>query len=66
MNSAFIAKMEHVLWLYQQVYDPEYPVVCFDERPCFHIGDLVEPISMQTGNEKKSTMAMRKKVHVLY
>jgi DDE superfamily endonuclease len=53
MNSAFIAKMEQVLWLYQQVYDPEYPVVCFDERPCFLIGDSVEPISMQTGKVKK-------------
>jgi hypothetical protein len=25
------------------------PVVCFDERPCFLIGDVVEPISRQTG-----------------
>jgi DDE superfamily endonuclease len=53
MNSAFIAKMEQVLWLYQQSYDPEYPVVCFDERPCFLIGDSIEPISMQTGKVKK-------------
>lgn len=53
MNSAFIAKMEQVLWLYQQPYDSEYPVICFDERPCFLIGDSIEPISMQTGKVKK-------------
>jgi hypothetical protein len=41
--------MERVLWLYAQPYDERYPVVCFDERPCFLIGDEVEPLSMQTG-----------------
>ncbi len=60
MNSTFIAKMEQVLWLYQQIYDPEYPVVCFDERPCFLIGDSVEPISMQTGKVKNEHYAYEK------
>lgn len=41
--------MEKVLWLYALPYDEHYPVVCFDERPCFLIGDEVEPLSMQTG-----------------
>lgn len=41
--------MEKLLDLYAQPYDPDYPVVCFDERPCFLIGDKVEPIAMQTG-----------------
>ena len=35
--------MEHLLWLYAQPYDPRYPVICFDERPCFLIGDVVAP-----------------------
>lgn len=60
MNSTFIAKMEQVLWLYQQIYEPEYPVVCFDERPCFLIGDSVESISMQTGKVKKEHYAYEK------
>jgi hypothetical protein len=30
--------------------DEHHPVVCFDERPCFLIGNGIEPISMQTGN----------------
>jgi hypothetical protein len=45
--------MEQVLWLYSLPYDEAFPVVCFDERPCFLIGDEVEPISRQTGRVKK-------------
>jgi len=41
------------LWLYALPYDPSYPVVCFDERPCFLIGDRIEPIAMQTGQVRK-------------
>ncbi len=41
--------MEKVLWLYGLPYDERFPVVCFDERPCFLIGNEVEPLSMQTG-----------------
>lgn len=41
--------METLLWLYVLPYEEAYPVVCFDERPCFLIGDEVEPLSMQTG-----------------
>jgi transposase len=41
--------MEQVLWLYAQPYDERYPVVCFDERPCFLIGEAVSPIPMKEG-----------------
>ena len=41
--------MEKILQLYALPYDADFPVVCFDERPCFLIGDTVEPIAMQTG-----------------
>lgn len=49
VDAAFIARMEEVLNLYAQPYDPEYPVVCFDERPCFLIGDMVEGLAMKAG-----------------
>jgi hypothetical protein len=49
VDAAFLGAMEKVLWLYAQPYDERYPVVCFDERPCFLIGDEIEPLSMQTG-----------------
>jgi hypothetical protein len=45
--------MEKVLWLYALPYDECYPVVCFDERPCFLIGDVVEPLSMQSAKVAK-------------
>ena len=41
--------MEKVLWLYAQPYDSRYPVICFDERPCFLIGDTIMPLPMTNG-----------------
>jgi len=34
-------------------YDEDYPVVCFDERPCFLIGDTIDPIPMKSGKPAK-------------
>lgn len=45
--------MEHILWLYAQPYDPSFPVVCFDERPCFLIGDTLLPRPMRKGEIEK-------------
>jgi len=52
--------MEQLLWLYALPYDPKYPIVCFDERPCFLIGDRIEPIAMQTGKLRKEHYAYEK------
>jgi hypothetical protein len=52
--------METLLWLYAQPYDEAYRVVCFDERPCFLIGEEVEPISLQTGKLAKQHYAYQK------
>lgn len=52
--------MERILWLYSLPYDPAYPVVCFDERPCFLIGDAIDPIAMQTGQVRKEHYAYQK------
>ena len=52
--------MEHILWLYAQPYDPKHPVVCLDERPCFLIGDVIEPIAMQSGQVRKEHYAYQK------
>ena len=61
MDSIFIAKMEKILALYALPYDEKYPVVCFDERPCFLIGDCIEPTAMQTGKVKKEHYSYEKK-----
>ncbi len=41
------------MWLYAQPYDPYYPVVCFDERPCFLIGDTLLPRPTRKGEIAK-------------
>jgi hypothetical protein len=60
LDSRFLVCMEELVWLYALPYDPQYPVVCFDERPCFLIGDRVEPIAMQTGQVRKEHYAYEK------
>lgn len=52
--------MEQILKLYALDYDEFYPVVCFDERPCFLIGDIVDAIAMQTGQVRKEHYAYEK------
>lgn len=52
--------MEKVLWLYSLPYDEQYPVVCFDERPCFLIGEVVDAIRMQTGKVRKEHYSYEK------
>jgi hypothetical protein len=52
--------MEQILALYALPYDPIYPVVCYDERPCFLIGDQIEPVAMQTGQVRKEHYAYEK------
>jgi hypothetical protein len=52
--------MEQILALYALPYDPAYPVVCYDERPCFLIGDQIEPIALQTGQIRKEHYAYEK------
>lgn len=45
--------MERVLWLYSLPYNPEYPVVCFDERPCMLLGEVVAPLPVKEGHVRK-------------
>jgi len=52
--------MEQILWLYALPYDPDYPVVCYDERPCFLIGDRIEPLALQSGQVRKEHYAYEK------
>ena len=43
--------MEKVLDIYEQPYDSRRPIICFDERPCQLIGDILVPIPMKPGQE---------------
>jgi len=53
IDAAFLARLEQILALYALPDDPAYPVVCFDERPCFLIGDTLLPRPMRKGEIRK-------------
>ena len=60
VDSAFLAKMEDVLDVYAQPYNAAYPVVCFDERPCFLIEDTMAPLPTQEGKIAKEHYSYKK------
>jgi hypothetical protein len=45
--------MERVLDYYERPRDPNYPVVCFDERPYQIIEDIVQPMPIKEGEAKR-------------
>ncbi|OGX61330.1 MAG: transposase, partial [Omnitrophica WOR_2 bacterium RIFOXYC2_FULL_45_15] len=45
--------MEKVLDIYEQPYNPLRPVICFDERPCQLLGDVLMPIPMKPGRVER-------------
>jgi len=60
MDASFLARMEQVLYLYALPYCEQYPVVCFDERPCFLIGDSVAGLEMKAGRVARQHYAYEK------
>lgn len=52
--------MEQLLWLYSLPYDPAFPVICFDERPCFLIGEAVAGLAMKAGQVARQHYAYEK------
>jgi DDE superfamily endonuclease len=45
----YIWHMEDVLEHYARPYDPLHPLICYDERPCQILGDVLEPLPMKPG-----------------
>jgi hypothetical protein len=60
LDSRFLAHMEALLLLYRLPYDLQHPVVCFDERPCFLIGDTLATLTMKSGRVCKKHYADEK------
>ena len=52
--------MEEVLDVYEREYDPQKPVICFDERPSQLIDDVVEPIPMKSGQSQRQDYHYRR------
>jgi transposase len=53
ITAAFLSCMENILRLYRLPYDARFPVVSFDERPCFLIGNVIQSLAMKPGQVKK-------------
>ena len=45
--------MEEILDLYEEPYDPNRPVVCFDERPCQLLADVRDPLPIEPAGRPK-------------
>lgn len=45
--------MEDVLELYAEPYDPQHPVVCFDERPCQLVSEVRTPVPARPGRPRR-------------
>jgi DDE superfamily endonuclease len=60
MDANFIARMEQILHLYGLPYDATFPLVCFDERPCFLIGETVAGLGMKASQVARQHYAYEK------
>jgi hypothetical protein len=60
ITAEFLARMEKVLATYARPYNPKRPVICFDERPCFLIDDVLLPIPMSEGQSKREHYEYKK------
>ena len=52
--------MERILWLYRLPYNALRPILCYDERPCFLIGELVQGKPMSEGQIAKEHYSYEK------
>lgn len=53
--------MEDVLGVYERPYDPAYPVICFDERPCQLVENLLTPLPMKPGHPLREDHEYKRK-----
>jgi hypothetical protein len=53
VSAEFVAAMEDVLELYAEPYDPQQPVVCFDEVPVQLIAETRRPLPAQPGQPER-------------
>ena len=60
MNGEFVAAMEDVLDLYAEPYDPDRPVVCFDETSTQLLADVREPLPAQPGRPRRQDYEYRR------
>ena len=52
-NAEFVCAMEDILSVYMRPYDPDRPVVCFDELSKQLVKETRQPIPPETGKEER-------------
>ena len=60
VGGEFVAAMEDVLDLYAEPYDPDRPVVCFDETSTQLLADTRPPIPVQPGQPRRQDYEYRR------
>jgi hypothetical protein len=53
VTADFLWRMEHILDLYAEPYDPERPVLCFDEMPYQWLDNVYEPWPAAPGQVRR-------------
>ena len=53
IGAEFVWRMEDILDLYAEPYDPHYPMVCFDEVPYQLIGEKQKSLPLQPGKPQR-------------
>lgn len=53
ITGSYLWHLEDVLDQYARPYDPLRPLLCFDERPCFLIGDVGAILPLSPGKAKR-------------
>ena len=52
-NAEFVCQMEDILQLYIRPYDPDYPLVCFDESSKQLISEVRKPLPAEPGQAER-------------
>ncbi|CCI02408.1 hypothetical protein MICAC_3300002 [Microcystis aeruginosa PCC 9443] len=52
-NAEFVCQRSEVLQLYTSPFDPDYPLVCFDESSKQLISETREPLPPQPGQPER-------------
>lgn len=60
LNEEYIARMEDVLNVYEKAHNPEYPVVCVDEKPVVLHDHTRPPLPMTEGAPKRNDYEYRR------
>ena len=60
MSADFVAHMEDILDLYAEPYDPQRPVVCFDETSTQLLGHVRPPIPAAPGQPRREDFEYRR------